>query len=235
MRRLHSVVSCLALFTIAGCSNPASPSTAIKESDAQVPSSSDRYLPLSVGARWTYDTTDTATSQSGATESVVEALEDVGGAKAGIKAYRVRSTAITKNVVNWQQDAGTSVVRHREQFYDLSNQLTSDYVFMPNRLRLDESPEHLVKGATWTETNSATLTSASLGATQTVNFTVQWTVDSVDETVTVKAGTFSCLRVHRVESGYANTDETFWFARHVGKVKETGSEETATLASYSIP
>jgi hypothetical protein len=40
--------------------------------------------------------------------------------------------------------------------------------------------------------------------------------------------------VHRVQTGYSSSDEVHWFARHVGKVKETGPEPK-DLTSYSIP
>jgi hypothetical protein len=40
--------------------------------------------------------------------------------------------------------------------------------------------------------------------------------------------------VHRVESGYASTDEVQWFAAGVGKVKETGTMTNEELVSYSV-
>jgi hypothetical protein len=52
--------------------------------------------------------------------------------------------------------------------------------------------------------------------------------------VTVPAGTFSCLRVHRVDSAPGGYDSTFWFARNIGKVKEGGTE-VQELVGYSIP
>jgi hypothetical protein len=71
-------------------------------------------------------------------------------------------------------------------------------------------------------------------STTTATINVQWTIEAVDEMVTVPAGTFSCLRVHSVESGSLGYDSTFWYARNVGKVKETGTE-TRNLVGYSIP
>jgi hypothetical protein len=234
MRLASKLILWIAAAALAACGNPEPTTPTIETPDARSQSASDRYLPLAVGARWTYHAVDPATGATGETESVVEALEDVGGAKAGITAYRIRSTTLTGSTVNWQQDLGTSVVRHREQFFDLSRQLTSEYFFLPNRLRLDESPAHTVVGATWTENHSATLTTTAASGTQTVSFSVQWTVEAVDETVNVPAGTFTCLRVHRVATGYASADETQWFAKHVGKVKETGTEPR-DLTSYSVP
>jgi hypothetical protein len=217
---------------IVSCGNPQA--ATIESSDARTPSASNRYLPLSVGARWSYHASDPLSGTTGETESIVEALDDVGGGKAGIVAFRVRSTTLTGSTVNWQQDLGSSVVRQREQFFDLSGLMLSDYLFSPSRLRLDESPAHEVKGATWTENHTATIDNLTAGAMQTGSFTVRWTVEAVDEMVTVPAGTFSCLRVHRLQTGFASSDETHWFARTVGKVKETGPEPK-DLTGYSIP
>jgi hypothetical protein len=188
-----------------------------------------------VGAKWTYNATDPATGATGQTESVVVALEDVGGTKTGTTAYRVRSTTLSGSVINWQQDLGTSVVREREQFFDDRGQMTSEYFFWPSRLRLDESAGHVKTGASWTENHTATVAMPAGSAAQTVSFSVTWTVEADNETVIVPAGTFSsCLRIHRVVTGYASTDETHYFARHVGKVKEAGAEPRE-LTSYSIP
>ena len=64
--------------------------------------------------------------------------------------------------------------------------------------------------------------------------TVTWTVVGVDESVTVPAGTFTCLHVHSVESGAKGYDSEFWYARNVGKVKESGTE-LRELVGYTIP
>jgi hypothetical protein len=199
-----------------------------------VPSASGTLIPLAIGNRWTYRTSDSTGKVVITTQSTVEAFEDVGGAKAGTKAFRVRSTTLTGSTVNWQQDVGTMIVRQREQFLDLQGTLLSDYVFTPDRLRLDETPAHTTTGAAWVETNTAAIDNLSLGVKTTGSFTVNWTVDAASETVTVPAGTFTCLRVHRVETGYASTDEVQWFARGVGKVKETGTMTNEELVSYSV-
>ncbi len=219
---------------VTACGNPAPPKATVQTADARTSSANDRYLPLGVGAKWTYHSVDTASGAGGDTESVVEAYEDVGATKAGVLAFRVKSTTLKGSTVNWQQDLGTSVVRHREQFFDLAGLQQSEYVFTPYRLRLDEGPDHVVQGATWTESHTANIDKLIAGTKQTGSFTVSWTVEAVDEMVVVPAGTFRCLRVHRVESGFAASNVTQWFARRVGKVKESGpvNEE---LTSYALP
>jgi hypothetical protein len=104
-------------------------------------------------------------------------------------------------------------------------------------MRLDETAAHLVVGTTWTETIADTKT-RSTGAVVSATVTVKWTVEAINETVTVPAGTFSCLRVHRVETASAidttGGDNVFWFARGVGKVKETGPVDHELLG-YCYP
>jgi hypothetical protein len=195
--------------------------------DAHQPATSGRYIPLVVGAVWTWKSSDPLTGLNGTTGSTIEALETMTGVKAGVQAYRVRSTTLTGSTVNWQQDTGTAVVRHREQFLDTKGAIMTDHYYLPSKLRLDESPAHTTLGATWTEVYTDQVTvSASVSVT--------WTVEAVDEMVTVPAGTFKCLRVHAVETGGGGYDSHFWYARNVGKVKETGTE-VRDLTGYKIP
>jgi len=195
--------------------------------DARQMATSGRYIPLVVGAVWTWRSSDTLSGLRGTTGSTVEALDTMTGNKAGVSAYRVRSTTLSGSTVNWQQDTGTATIRHREQFFDTSGAITSDHYFLPSKLRLDESAAHTTLGARWTENYNDQVTSSAA-------VSVAWTVEAVDEMVTVPAGTFKCLRVHAVETGGAGYDSTFWFARNVGKVKETGTE-VRDLMGYKIP
>src|SRR5262249_4312714 len=147
----------------------------------------------------TWNGYDTLTGLSGPTDSRVEALDALTGAKAGINAFRVRSLTLGGSTVNWQEDTGSAIVRHREEFFDMAGALKSDHLFTPRKLRLDEDPSHLAAGATWTETYADDVTAPA--AQPSISSTVTWTVEAVDEMVTVPAGTFSCLRVHSIESG----------------------------------
>jgi hypothetical protein len=195
--------------------------------DAHQPATTGRYIPLALGATWTWKASDSLTGASGTTSSTVEALETLTGAKSGISAFRVHSTTLSGATVNWQQDTGTAIVRHREQFLDASGALQSDHVFTPGKLRLDETPAHQLLNATWVETYTDVAAASTM-------VTVNWTVEAVDESVTVPAGTFTCLRLHSVESGAAGFDSHFWYARNVGKVKESGTE-IRDLIGYYIP
>lgn len=189
-----------------------------------------RYLPLAVGATWTYRVTPlvgTPVDKS----STVEALEDVGGAKAGVTAFRVRTAKIDGATVSWQEDRCTSITRHREQTFDLANVKNVDTIYSPDKIRIDETPAHLAMGASW-QVSYTEVTTDSANVTTTIAKDETWTVEATAESVTVPAGTFTALRLHKVTSGAA--DKMFWFAAGVGKIKETG-DQTEELVSYTLP
>lgn len=191
---------------------------------------STRHLPLIVGAEWSYDTSD----RGGPTvnkATKVEALEDVGDRKQGTTAFRIRTEKNAGHVVSWQQDLCTSIVRHREQSFDAAGVLQSDQFYVPGKLRIDETAPHLTLGAQWTAEYTEVEIDPVKG-TQTVSKAETWIVESTAETVTVPAGTFTCLKLRKTTSGQA--DKRYWFAPGVGKVKEEG-EQVELLTSYAIP
>src|SRR5262245_31829033 len=79
----------------------------------------DGFLPLVTGATWTYRVTDPATGAVADKVSTVGPLEDVGGFKAGIMAFRITTEKLDGITVSWQQIRGDLIVRHREQSYGL--------------------------------------------------------------------------------------------------------------------
>jgi hypothetical protein len=194
--------------------------------------SGERLLPMKVGASWTYRITDPSTGATGNKMSTVEVSEDVGGAKAGTIAMRVRTEKLDGVTVSWQEDVGTGIIRHREQAFDLGENLLLEETYSPHKLRIDETTNHLSSGASWTETYEETVTDAN--GTRTVSKSESWTVEAVDESITVPAGTFTTVRLRKVGSGLGASDKTYWFAPGVGKIKETGGQ-TEELMAYQIP
>lgn len=201
--------------------------------DAQPPPecpTTGRYLELVPGATWRYLVTDA----NGVIEKTqtVGPLEDVGGSKAGIMAFRMTTTKMGGQVVSWQEDTGATVRRHKE--LDMAGGSQTTELYQPYRTRLDEGPTHLTGGAAWSESYEEIVTDAAQMTTTTPK-TEQWRVDVVEDEVVVPAGTFCALRVSRTSMtpGGAGSDKTFWFARGVGKVKEIGLGQTEELISVS--
>jgi hypothetical protein len=189
------------------------------------------YQPLTVGSTWSYRVDDQGIVYD--KMSSVEAYEDMGGAMAGTMGFKVRETIKGSIQTTWYEVTATDVRRHHDQMSDTSGRLLSDEWYTPYLLRVDEAPDHLVAGATWsisyvkTETTSSKPTSMS-------NQSETWTVDAVDVVTAVPAGTFNALKVTRTDTADGST-KTQWFTRGVGKIREqTGAGHFEELTSYSI-
>lgn len=186
------------------------------------------YLPLAIGRGWTYR----VVPAGGAPETkvnVVEALEDVGGEKAGITAFRLRTTKPDGITVSWQEDTGEGIQRHREEERSVADSVLLEQLYLPSRTRLDESAAHLVVGAAWDV--SYTERTVGVGDVARVD---RWTVEATDDEVTVPAGTFTCLRVRRMGTEVGQADKRYWFARGVGKIKEEGGQ-LEELMAFEVP
>jgi hypothetical protein len=191
------------------------------------------YAPLSVGLSWTYQVT-TATGDVSQHPTVVEAMES--SPAAGNPSFRIRYELPDATSLRWEQKSGSSVVRYEDDTVDASGTTTATKVYTPSELVLDESPQHLTSGATWVEMYGQTKSSSKSG--KVTQETAQWTVLSVNEMVTVPAGTFTCLKVQRVHSSSSSpVPEVTWYAAGIGKVKETaaGPNNNETLELVSMP
>lgn len=199
---------------------------------ADAPPPGERFLPIAEGASWTY----LVTPMLGAPETksnTVGALEDVGGMKAGTMAYKITTEKLDGVTISWQEDTGSSIVRHREQSYDLAMALQSDQFYVPNKLRIDEGAAHTMTGASWSVTYQEVETDPVSGMQTTITKNETWTVEQASVSVTVPAGTFDCIQLRR-SGDITQAAKTFWFARGVGKVKELG-DQTEELTEYSLP
>jgi hypothetical protein len=195
------------------------------------------YFPLAVGATWTYRITNPA----GATAdkmTTVEALEPSNGTS-GPVAFRTRNEALDGTTINWEQVTGVAVVRYRQHVLDATATAVLDKTYAPSSVVFDESGPHLVPGTIWSETYAQTQVPVG-GQPKTSQETVKWTLEAVDDVVTVPAGVFTCLRVRRHHSSSMNpADEVTWYAAGTGRVKETGagtlSDETKELVTVRLP
>jgi hypothetical protein len=185
-----------------------------------------RYLPLVVGATWTYAITGSL--ETTVQTVTVEAQDTFAGAEPDAMGYRVvTQKAYGAQLISWWEDRGNQVVRHRELAIDGKGATYGDESFVPGRPVVDELPKHTTLAATWKQRFSDIILDS--GDTYSDCKADKFQVQAVEETVTVPAGTFTCLKVKRTDSG-----ATAWFARGVGKVKQT-SDTTAELVSFSIP
>jgi hypothetical protein len=190
------------------------------------------YEPLAINASWTYHVNDQGVLYDKVTS--VQALEDAGGAFAGVMAYRTMDQFPTETQSTWYQVDGLVVKRLHDNSMTLTGALKAEDWYSPFRLRVDETPEHLVSGATWTLPFTDASSKPSSPAV-TVSKTDSWKVDGVNEPIVVPAGSFLSLHVTRTDSSDGST-KSFWFVRGVGKVREsTSAGHDEQLASYQMP
>lgn len=216
------LLSLLATAAACGSSSDATP-------DASS-SVADRYLPWTVGSVWSYKLTDPKNPSTPKLDqpTTILRMEDVGGVHAGKLALVVHHEQYNGSKDVWENIEGDLDVRYQTTFYDSQGQTTGTDVDTPYRLKLDESAAHTMTGAQWSTSFTET---SNGGAPSTKN--ENWYVVSDSESITVLAGTFTCLHVRRTSSG--GTVQDYWYARGVGKVKETGSgAQDEELMAYTI-
>jgi hypothetical protein len=196
-----------------------------------------RYEPLTMGSTWTYDVTDVVGGVPlKSTKNVtVEDLEAVPG-KTNVMAWRVHTELVGVQLQEtWQENQAETAVRHRDDTNDLDGGNLNSSLYAPYKLRVDESAAHTVTGATYPEQWSEVYTDNTTHMTSTKMHSTTWTVVNGAESLTVPAGTFSTLHLQKTGSGTTPSMKEYWFARGVGKVKETsGSGHVEELRSFTI-
>lgn len=218
---------------LAACGTEKVPTAADASTEACTTPASERLLPLSIGATWTYLVTPLAGGASEVKTNTIEAFEEVGDRKAGVMAFRARTEKLDGITTSWQQDSCDGIRRHREKSADLSGTLLSDQFYVPDKIRVDEDPAHLVLGASWSTSYVEVEVDPVTSAVGSKDKTDLWTIEAVDEEVVVPAGTFSAIRIHRIGEEEGQAEKTYWYVKGVGKVKEIG-KQTEELMSWSL-
>jgi hypothetical protein len=196
-------------------------------------SSTETLLPWKTGNRWTYQVTEAGVVST--KETTVGDEEPVGGSgpASELSAFKV----ITKKkdgadqTVSWQAVDGARVVRYREQSFSAgTGELELEEHWDPSKVHIDWSPERTEVGASWLEDYEETkLPVGDTASTSTRRD--RWTVLAADEELTVGAGTFQNVVVFQKVGG--DTPKTYYYARGVGKLKETGGQ-TEELVDYEL-
>jgi hypothetical protein len=200
---------------------------------ASAATSMEPLLPWASGNSWTYQVTEAGVTTTKVT--TIGDQEPVGGSgpNSEVLALKVVTTKQTgvDETVSWQALDGDRVVRYREQSFSAStDELELEEHWDPYKLHVDWSPEHTVPDATWLLEYEET--KLPVGATVvTESRHDRWVVMAVGEEVVVPAGTFTDTVV--LQKLGASTTKTYWYARGVGKLKETGGQ-TEELVDYEL-
>lgn len=197
-------------------------------------------LPWGPGLSWVYRVTDAQAGVSEKTTTIGTEPEPVGrGPHADVMAYRVvtkKSDGVDQSI-SWQEPLDDTVVRYREQSYSAKDgALVLEEFWDPYKLHADGSAAHTARGARWIEHYTETKVSISEGmeaAPESLEREDNWQVVSAESdgvSVTVPAGTFDHVLV--VQKAGPSGSKTYWYARGIGKLKETGSQ-TEELVRFS--
>lgn len=195
----------------------------------------DRFLPLASGTEWAYVNTKLSDGTTTEKMQFVGDPEDIGGMKAGIMGFPLTTIKEDGENVTWQEDTGTSILRHKEQ--DRAGNTHRDEIFDEFKVRIDESEDRTMEGATYSVSFVETSTRIDTLETKSSERSEDWTVEMYGEEVTVPAGTFCTMQLRRVTTvdGELGSNKQYWFARGVGKVKERSNNRREELSEFTIP
>jgi hypothetical protein len=216
----------------------------------------DSYYPQKVGNSWTYLVTPIEVDLPSFKTVTIDAMEMVGGngASRALPAYRHVTCKSAPTVeacskpagmdnridktVGWMGMVGKTLGNYREQaFKKATDTLVEEDWWEPYRTKIDMSPEHTVLGATWQDMYREFKQPVGSVTTSTSQ-NEKWTVVAVGETVSVTppggaVKTYpNCIKVTHTNSP-GSMAKSFWYAKGIGKVKETGAQ-TEELIDYKV-
>lgn len=197
-------------------------------SDPPITGSEGSLFPVAVGSSWTYRITDS----KGISTKVQTITGTATTSAPNLEAYRfVTESGEDRRTVSIQALDGTKLVRVSEETFDLGV-IDERIRFTPPALRIDTAVARL--GASYTADHleehldaNGTVLPGPTAKHET------FTIEAIDDAVTVPAGSFSAVRVRRDTDGGAS--KTFWFVPGLGKVKEVGGQTEELVRSEVVP
>lgn len=185
---------------------------------------SDGYQPLAVGNIWLYDVTEVGTGNPPFVKQIemTETITPEGETEPVVVQVTTKSTGRT---VSWFRTMGESVARLRQEDYDPQGLLERTTVYEPYKLRLDESLERLMEGASYDETYTNVVYDPQGVELQRVDIVDHWVIVSMDTPCTTGWGEeLSCVHAHRERLLGGVSIKDYYFARGYGKVREEGGQ-----------
>jgi hypothetical protein len=193
------------------------------------------YMPLTVGSWWRYRVTNPTTFREQAMPKTIrlDRTGDIGGRKAGVIGVRLAREDVEGTAYRWLARAGEAIVWHQDEWYDTAGTLKRRVFFEPWRLRVDDACAHRTAGVRWRLGYDRIDT---IPTQKTTRVDEEWTIEAIADEVTVPAGTFRALKLHRHRfETETQRDSWYWFVPGVGKVKEDSApEEQEELETFHV-
>jgi hypothetical protein len=179
------------------------------------PGSSTSIFPVAVGNRWELRVDGTETKVQVVTGETSDGFtfETTRGDKKTFSIQRI--------------DAEGRLVRASE-YSTILGAVAERLTFVPADIRVDL--DTIDAGATYSQTYLEDHDPSD--GIPDVRKSQTFTVEAVDEAVTVPAGTYRTVRVRRITDG--GPAKTFWYAKGIGKVKEVGGQLEELVASEIV-
>jgi hypothetical protein len=196
------------------------------------------YYPLTDGASWTYRHSGGSNTWD---EVVMQSAAEYDGAPAVLLVDNPGPSGTHSETV--LQESGTRIARvFREEFTGTTLELTTEYD--PGFVRYDRAWEDVSAGFSETISYQRVEYDGSGQVTGEADRSHVFTVEALDDTVTVPAGQIeNCMRVRRArvramgETPADDDEDLFWFCAGIGKVLEenvaTGQKEE--LVACDVP
>ncbi|MFC1610864.1 hypothetical protein ACFL6C_07890, partial [Myxococcota bacterium] len=187
------------------------------------------FLPVATGNQWVFEQITKADGLlDGVVTKEVTETEIYQGQNSFVRVTNQTNSPVTKRS-NWLIK-GEKILRLEQQSLNTSGTLIHARGYDPGFLRFSHALTEA--GVTLKEEHVRSEYDATGALESQTGKTYTWTVEAVDEEVTVPAGTFTCVRVTRIDSDVG--EKTYWYARNVGKVKESDAEKEELLREYTI-
>lgn len=101
-------------------------------------------------------------------------------------------------------------MRHKEQVFDSNETIEAEEFYIPSKLRLDESTDHLTVGVSFVSNYDEKVEDLLVGTgVSTLSKSETWTVEANDVAITVPTGTFQCIQIRKANAA-TGSDKRFF-------------------------
>ena len=188
----------------------------------------DDFLPYEVGFSWSFRVTDLGTGNRSTKEQRID--PGMNHPTHGEVVVQV-TEKLNGTTTSYLRREGGRVLRFEQQDRDETMTLERTTTYVPSQIRIDESDERTMFGATWNETYTEVVRDPAGTLVSEIETVDGWEVMDVDVDCEAPFGAFSCIHLRRVRTQGGVAEKDFYFARGVGKVREVGANQLEELTA----